>query len=232
MPPAMAFCASVSAARLLLARHRDGPMIVDDDEHHRQPPDAGEIHRFVKVALRGGAVPHHGDGDAALLAQFERRRDAHRMRGLARDRHGRREILPWDLVVAAALVAAPELQELRQRHAAPDLRRLFAIGDRHHVGWNHRSRIADADGLLPGAGGIGAELAGALQRDRLGIEDAGQRHRAIEADHGVAVPRESRRFGDERGARIEILPEVNLERGHESIAAGIWRSLGARFGSG
>jgi hypothetical protein len=56
--------------RLLLERHRDGPLVVLAHEHHGYVPDAGEVHRLVKIALGGGAVAeidHGHDVVAAVL---------------------------------------------------------------------------------------------------------------------------------------------------------------------
>ena len=52
-------------------RHRDGPVVVLDDEHDRQPPQGGEVQRLVERALVGGSFPGDGDGDAALALPLE-----------------------------------------------------------------------------------------------------------------------------------------------------------------
>src|SRR6266516_3902406 len=62
--------------RLQLQRHADGPLIVVGDEHERQFPNAGEIHRFPDVALRSGAVAEQTHRDARLLPKPERIGDA------------------------------------------------------------------------------------------------------------------------------------------------------------
>ena len=54
--------------RLRRDRNRDGPAVVDDDEHHRQRARAGQIERFVEGALRRAAVADVGERAARLLA--------------------------------------------------------------------------------------------------------------------------------------------------------------------
>src|SRR5712692_217437 len=100
-------------------RHRDGPLVIDRDEHHRQLPYAGKIHRLPHVALGGGAVAEQADRDARLLAQLERIGDAGRMRRLRSDRNAERKIVRRPRRAVAALVAAPVEQDLFHLDAAP-----------------------------------------------------------------------------------------------------------------
>src|SRR5215470_5281020 len=56
--------------RLRGTRHRNGPLVVGDHEHHRQPHGAGKIDRFIEVALRGAAIADAADGDTALASEL------------------------------------------------------------------------------------------------------------------------------------------------------------------
>jgi len=118
---------------------------------------------------------------------------------MGRDRHAHRKVLARIPEVAAALVPAPVEQQLEQAHAAPQLRAVLAVGRQQHVLREHRGGDADRDRFLAERGGVGAEPAGALQRDRLVIEGAGAHHRAIERDQLLRIAGE-RRQGAERAA--------------------------------
>ena len=79
------------ACRLQPERHRDGPLVVVDDEDDGQPLDAGEVHRLVHVALGGRAVAEKADRDARLLAELEGVGDAGGMRRLRAHGNAERE---------------------------------------------------------------------------------------------------------------------------------------------
>src|SRR5438270_5722322 len=54
---------------LLLARHGDGPIIVDHHENDWQPPRASKVDRFVEVAFRSGAITQGAHGNAPFMPQ-------------------------------------------------------------------------------------------------------------------------------------------------------------------
>src|SRR3546814_17208223 len=58
----------------------------------------------------------------------------------------------------------------------PTLFRSLAVAGGEHVLGLHRRADADVGGLVAQAGGVGAELAGALQLDRLAVEGAHEQH--------------------------------------------------------
>ena len=89
------------------ARHGDRPLVVVDDEHDRQSPDAGEVHGLVDVALGAGTVAEDADRHARLVPELERERRADRVGRLGADRHADREVLARAREARAALVAAP-----------------------------------------------------------------------------------------------------------------------------
>ena len=61
---------------------RDGPLIVDDDEHAGRLVDAGEIETVVEVPLRRGTFTDPGTGDAVVAACSEGHRRADGLREL------------------------------------------------------------------------------------------------------------------------------------------------------
>src|SRR3546814_15054878 len=74
------------------------------------------------------------------------------------------------LEIIAALVAAPVHQHFARLHAAHELGAVLAVAGGEHVLGVHGSTNADMRGLVAEAGGVGAELAGALQGDGLRSE--------------------------------------------------------------
>ena len=215
MPAAIAFCASVSAAVCGLTRHRDRPAVVVDHEHHRQPPRAGDVERL-------------GDSRPSRSRRRRRRRPrrASRARSLnasatpaacgawRADRHADREILARSGEIAAALVAAPEQEQLDRADAAPQLRAMLAVARQQHVLGPHRAGDADRHRLLAERRGEGAEPAGALQRHRLGVEAPRQHHRAIERDQLGAVAGKIRQRPHRIALGIEKPAVADLEPRH------------------
>ena len=91
------------------------------------------------------------------------------------------------LVIVAAFVAAPVHVDLVRLHAAVQLRAVFAIAHRQHVFGLHRAANAHMRGLVAQTAGVGAELAGALQGYRLGIEHARGQHQFVQLDHVLEI---------------------------------------------
>ena len=114
--------------------------------------------------------------------------------------------------VAAALVAAPVEEELStiftpRMSCTP----LLAIGQNEHVVGAHGGADATPDRLLPEDGRIGAELAGALERDRFGVEGAHEHHPAIKRNQRRRVTGEWRQRLRRFALRIEKLRITDLE---------------------
>src|SRR5262249_51807343 len=142
-------------------------------------PHAGEIHRFPDVALRRCAVAEETYGDARLLAQPKRIGDASGMRRLRSDRDTEGKIVRRTGEAIAALVAAPVEQDLLELDAAPEQRRVVAIGGQQYILLTHRARDADRHRFLAKRDRVGAEPSGTLQRYGFQIKGAGEHHAAI-----------------------------------------------------
>ena len=142
-------------------RRRVRPLVVVADEHDRQPPDAGEVHRLVAVAARGGALAEPADGDAPLFAdaEGERTADRHRQhRGQVADHRDHPEVHVGhvDVPVLARGRAARAPHVLREDpprlDAAGDVDAHVAVERRADVVGAHRHRDADGGCLVPAAG--------------------------------------------------------------------------------
>ena len=81
---------------------------------------------------------------------------------------------------------------------ADELRGVIAIRRCEHVVGMHRARGPHTDRFLAERGRERADLAGALQRNRLRVEHARAHHRAVQ-------PQERLRFAGERGQRLRGL---------------------------
>ena len=125
--------------------------------------------------------------------------------------HG--EVVAGRAEIVAALVAAPVEQDLGHAHAAPELRAVFAIHGHQHVVRAHRRADADVRGFVAEAGGVGAELAGALEVDGLGVEGAHQRHQPVHLQQLGRVAGELRQGAGRAALRIEKLVILDLEFG-------------------
>src|SRR6185312_9487698 len=191
-PRGDAFLRQRPGAGLDLARHRDRPLVVDDRRDQRQVARAGHVDGAVEIGLRGTAVADGAHRDALFLADLERQRRTGRVQALRADRHRPREVVlrRLVLVIVAALVAAPVHVHVARTHAALQLRAVLAIAGREHIFLHHRGADADVGAFVAEARRIRAELAGALQRDRLGVEHARGNHQLVQLDHLVDVLRE------------------------------------------
>ena len=58
---ALGLLREVGHRRVALERGAHAELVVDDQEHHRQLPERGEVHRLAERALVGGAVAEHAE---------------------------------------------------------------------------------------------------------------------------------------------------------------------------
>src|SRR5215472_10657249 len=207
--------------RLLGERHRDRPAVVVDDKHDRQVPHPGGVERLGDIALRGRTVAKDTHGDPFLAPQLEGEPDAYRVRRVRCDRNADGKILACLGKVAAALVAAPEQEQLDRADAAPELRAVLAEAWQQHVFRAHCAGDADRDRLLPQGRGKSTEPAGALQRHRLRIEASRQYHRPIEGDQLRAVRGEIGQRAHRVALGIEkaAVADLKLSDGGRDLAA-------------
>src|SRR5216684_1173929 len=199
-------------------RYGNSPLIIDGDEHDRQLVHAREIHRFIDVALRGGAVTEQTYGNAGLLAQLEGVGDARSMGRLRSDGNAEREILDRPGEAVAPLVAAPKQQDFLQLDPAPDQSGVVAIGGQQNVLVTHGAGRANRHRLLAKRCGIGSEPAGALQRHSFQVEGAHQHHRPVKPDEQAGVGGKGRELPIDRTVRGEIGAVAHLEaRDHREV---------------
>jgi hypothetical protein len=70
------------------------------------------------------------------------------------------------------------------------------------------------------AGGVGAELAGALQRDRLGVEHAHEQHLPEQRQQRLRVAERGWQLGDGLAVGAEVLEVFDLELGGDGHRGG------------
>src|SRR5262245_20018621 len=165
---------------LLLQRHRDRPLVVLADEHHRHVPDPGEVHGLVKVALGGRAVAEVGHDDGVVAAVLSGIGQAHRVRQLRRHRDRDRQVVLVVRGPSALDVAGEEEQELFDRPAAPDHRGRLAERRHHPVGLPEGEYAPDLRGFLTFDGRESPDASLALQAHHTLVEAPAQHHRAVE----------------------------------------------------
>jgi len=159
------------------------------------------------------AVADAGHGHARLAAQFEGERRTGRMQVLGADRHAPGKIVRRSGEIIAAFVAAPVHQHFARFDAAHELRAVLAIAGREYVVVLHRAADADVRRFVTEAGRVRAEFAGALQRDRLGVETAHQQHLLEQLDQVFPVLREFRQIlAHQSAVGAEILQIFDFKR--------------------
>lgn len=197
------------------AWHRDRPAVVDHAQDQRQRVGTGRVERGVEVGLGAAAIAAARHRHLRLALQLERQRRAGRVQALGGNRHADREVdrrigIAW--VVAAALVAAPVQQHIAWTHAAFEHGAVLTVAGREHIAAAHRGTDAHMGGLVAQAGGVGAELAGALQRDRLAVEGAHEQHALEQREQLLRVGGVGRQVvADDLAVRIHVLQIFDLE---------------------
>jgi len=116
--------------------------------------------------------------------------------------------------IVTAFVPAPVQEHVDHAHAPPEERTDLAVHDRYAVLRSQCRADADMRRFLSQARCISAELARALQVDRLGVEDAGTKHRPEHLEHLAVVLREGRKLAANMAGRIEDLSILDLKLGH------------------
>ena len=111
----------------------------------------------------------------------------------------------------AAFVSVPVGEDFGQRDTAPQLRAVLAVHRKQRIFGAHGRTDTDVRCFMAGAGGIGAQAAGALQVDGLGIEQAAQRHQPVEVQQFAGVLRKSGQGCGGSAVRIQQLFMVDLE---------------------
>ena len=173
------------------------PLVVVADEDHGQPAHAGEVHRLVAVAARGGALAEPADGDALLLpdAEGERAADRHREHRRQVADHGDEaevRVGHVDVAVLAAGRAARAAHVLREDppglDASRDVHAHVAVERRADVLRPHRGRDADRGRLVTPARVERAGDLALLVEDVAALLDAARdEHVAVDAEEILAV---------------------------------------------
>lgn len=103
----------------------------------------------------------------------------------------------------APFVAAPEQQDFFQLDPAPDQGGVVAIGGQQNVLLTHGTGHAHGNRFLTKRDSVGAEPAGALERDSLEVEGTDQHHCPIKRDEqtGIGGEGRERRLIEPSGAR-------------------------------
>jgi hypothetical protein len=182
---------------LEVRRRRVRELVVVADEHDRQTTRAGEDHRLVRIAARGGALAEPADRDAPFLANPERERAArgdgqhrgqvadHRDQPQARVGHVHVAVLALGRPVAAAHVLGEDAPRL---DAARDVHAHVAVERCADVVRPHRGGDADGRGLVPAAGVERArDLPLAVEDVSALLDPAGDQHVPEDAEEVLAV---------------------------------------------
>ena len=111
--------------------------------------------------------------------------------------------------IRAALVSGPVGEDFSERDAAPELRAVFAVHGKQHVFRAHRGAHPDMGGFVTGAGRVGAQLAGALQVDGLGVEHPAQHHHPVHLHHVRRIGSKRRQWARWLAIRAEQLLIAN-----------------------
>ncbi|MCY1226501.1 hypothetical protein D9M72_387320 [compost metagenome] len=137
-------------------RHRDGVLVVLDEEDDREVEDGREVERFMEVAFAGGAVAAHGQDYGVLAAEFGGVRNADGVEQLGGERGALDADLVLEGVVAAVPVAAEEGHGLHWVHAAGHHGHGVAVGGEDPVAireakcGRHLTRFLSVAGRIDG----------------------------------------------------------------------------------
>ncbi len=188
-----AFLGQGRRARLQLAWHRDGPLVVVDDHHHGQVPDTGAVEPFEKIPLGGAAIAYGHHGDPGLVAQLEGGRYASGMSDLGGDGNADGQVfrqLAIGLVEdTAPFISAPILQVLLHGHAPHIEGGHVPVVGHIDILRPHGETDPNPHRLCPQMGGKGAEFAGSLQCYRFLVVTAHHHHVAVEGvQHRLVQP--------------------------------------------
>src|ERR671913_64290 len=156
---------------LLGQRHRDRPLVVLAEEHHRGAVHGGEVERLADVALAGGAVAEVGDGADLGPVPLGADGVADGVQGLGADGDRVKGQLVALGVPAGQVGPAVEAEDRQHLHAGPDVDdAVLAVGGEHKVVRPERPGAADLGRLLAKAGRPDAELALTLKVVALDVD--------------------------------------------------------------
>ncbi len=176
-------------ARLGRDRHRDGPLVVLQEEELGRLVAGRKDHGLVHVALAGRTVTEVGDDGLVGLGVAGRRRaverDAHRVARRVQGLRTEHERVDVKVVVHRGIPAtvrdpAEQAHDVDRIDAADDADRVLAIGREDMVLRTHREAGADLRRLLPEARNPQPHLALALEVRALPIEGPGENHHTVE----------------------------------------------------
>lgn len=176
-------------SRSAAATYRYGPLIVGGDEHDRQFVHTGKIHRFVNIALGGGAVAEQAYGDTRSLRSLK----AYATPAAcgACDPTGTQNGKSWTGPEEKQLPRSSPPQNSRISSSLTPRqkqRAVIAIGGQQYVFIPHRAGYSDRYRLLAERNGIGSEPPSALQCNSLPVEQAQEHHRPVKATGRLARP--------------------------------------------
>ena len=216
-----------------------GVLVVVADEDDREPVDAGQVHRLVRIAAGHRAVAAPADRDARLAADLERERaadgDGHERRQVAHHRdqaepdvgHVDVAVLPHREPVAAAHVLGEDPPRLR---AARDVDAHVALDRRAHVVGPHRGRDADRRALVAASGVEAArDLPLAVEDVAALLDPAGHEHVAVDLEEILPVEvriLDVRSRGNRRGFAGDRHPSQQCTRGCVSMSPPDWVDRG------
>ena len=165
---------------LMADRHRDGPLVVLDEEHARRVEHRSEVQRLVRVTLTGGAVAEERQCHGILAQPLRAHRRADRVQSVGSDGNGDRCAAPLGEPDAAVPLAPPDGAHLRRRDAAQQECADLAVLGEQPIRLAQARRRADLRGLLAAAGREQRQLALALQVDEFAVEVARDDHQLVE----------------------------------------------------
>ena len=172
-------------ARLQLTWHRDGPLVVVDDDDHRQMPYPGAVEPLQKIPLGGAAVADGDYGNPRLITQFESRGNTAGVGDLGGDGDADREIFRGSPIgfekITTPLVPTPILQVFLHRHAPHIEGGHVPIVGNVDILRLHGETNANPHGFCAEMGGKSTEFAGSLQRYRFFVIAAHHHHIAVES---------------------------------------------------
>ena len=111
----------------LRATERDGPAVIDDDEHHRRCRAPARL--IASYAPRRAAIANV-PARSAVASISERHGGPGRVQGLGGDRHAPGKVAAWN-AKSLPRSSPAQYRDFAHGHAAPQLRADFAVQRQH-----------------------------------------------------------------------------------------------------